>query len=382
VELANALPLRSYPASRRPEFRLEYEPDVPAGILVADEDFDGGLGFGVVELGESVEFPFDVTHGGGSLRVALAWHDAPGELLVNNLDLEVIDGDFDRTPGWDDANTLGSGVCNTSAFSVGDRGDGVDEVSGYDFCGSCTIAGLPNPDNAYFDPAGDNPFVRRYLGNHFTDRQEFSAFSRCDSGTGLLDPAWAGSRPDTDNTTEMVYLYHTNPNLRLSPSQGTNSEGFYKAVVSFPDTGVQAGAPDTPCVVPASGSKTLDATVPGGNDQILTTRDGLEYIASGADDPNTAADEARCDTTASGTDVQLVSSGAIGQPFGLVVTGPIKHAGYARSQIALDRTAYDCSEASLVITVTEEETAFADFSSQIGAGTIVEVLDPNGQVVD
>ncbi len=374
VELANALPLKSYPATRRPSdtSNLEYQPDVPSSILVADEYFDGGLGFGVVELGTQVEFPFDVVHGGGSVRVSLAWHDADGPILINNLDLEVIDGDFDRTPAWGGSPPAGdgSGMCNSTNYG------------GFPFsCGYCRISGLANPDAAYFDPSGTNPYVRRYLGNHLWDRDQFSIFAECDPGTGLLDPGFPQSVPDRDNPTEMVYLYHSNGMGVLGASQGTNSEGFYKAVVSFPDTGWQVGAPDTPCIVP--GPNGTIESIPGGNDSLLTTGDGLTYIASGEDDPFTAGvDEARCDSISSFDDVQLVSSGAIGQPFALVITGPINVAGAATSQISLDKRSYDCSDTALRITVTEEDTGFVDLRGQMNAGTAVEVLDPGGTVVD
>jgi hypothetical protein len=384
VELANVLPLMTYPAARRPAdgSELDYQPDVPANILVADEYFDGGLGFGVVELGGITEFPFEVVHGGGSIRAALAWHDAPGERLVNNLDLEVVDGDYDRTPNF--GPVPGEGACNSSWYGA---------YFGPYACGYCTYAALANPDAAWYDPTGNNPYVRRYLGNHLLEASRFSKIAWCDPSTGLLDPsAGLSSTYDVDHTTEMVHVWYGGESevlaafgMTLPGSRGLRSEGYWKAVVSFPDDPgiLEIGAPDTPCVVPASGSSTLDATVPSGNDVLLVTRDGLEYIASGADDPNTAGvDEGRCDTSAAGTDVQLVSNGKIGQPFGLVVTGPIAYGGGGRSQIELSRSAYDCSETDLTVTVTEEDAVVADRSADMTAGTVVQVLDPNGQVVD
>jgi hypothetical protein len=388
IEMANSLPLKTYSATRRMNDAtvLNFVPDVPTNILVVDELWDGGLGYGVIELGGRLEYKFDKVHGGGSVRSSLAWYDAAGDTLINNLDLEIQDGDYDRTPGWDDANTSGSGVCNTSAFTVGDRSDGVDEASGYYFCGSCTIAQLDNPDQAYFNPTGDNPFLRRYLGNHLTDRQRFSVWATCDFAGGDLDPNNAESLFDSDHTTEKVHTWYDGDGTRLGGSRGSSSEGFYKAVVRFPDTGSQVGAPNIPCVVDVDGDGIdggVNAGDPNGLDSILTTRDGLEYIGSGTDVLATGGkDEARCDSIAQDDDLQLVSNGVIGQAFALVVTGPVAYAGGGRSQIELDKTTYDCSDSTLTVTVTEEDTAFADFTGQVSAGTVLQVLDPNGSEVD
>jgi hypothetical protein len=389
VELANILPLKSYGVTRRPadSSNLSNGPDVPVNILLVDELFDGGLGYGVVELGSEVQYEFDVYHGGASVRAALAWYDAPSETVVNNLDLELIDSDQDRTIGWDVAFATagpGSGMCSSTAFG------GIFASA----CGFCTIpslvssAGNSIADGPYYDPNpsadpnASNPFVRRYLGNNLVDRQRFTQFADCDGG-GALDGASPNSTYDTGNTTEFVHLYHSNGFGVLGANRGSGSEGFYKAVVSYPDTGIQIGAPNTPCVVPASGSSSLDTSTAAGNDVVLTTRDGLQYIASGVDNPGTAGvDEAQCDSSASGTDQQLVSNGAIGQPFGMVVTGPINYTGSGRTQIELDQTSYDCSETSLQVSVTEEDTLAANIAAQIASGTTIQVLDGSGGVVD
>ncbi len=376
VELANILPLRSYPQTRRPndQSNLEYVPDVPAGILVADELFDGGLGLGVVELGGYAEFPFTVFHGGASVRVALAWDDAPGETLINNLDLHVIDSDWERAPNW---GAQGSGVCSATNYG------------GFPWtCGYCTYAAMANPDPTYYDPTSNNPYVRRYLGNHLVDGSRFSEIVWCDPGTGAPDVADPASIPDTDHTTEMVHLWRGGEvwvldlfALTLPGSQGMRSSGYFKAIVEYPDTGNQVGAPNTPCIAPGTNG-TIEST-PGGNDVILVTGDGMPYVASGVDNVGTpAVDEAQCDTTATGDDVQLVSNGNIGQPFGLVITGPIGVPGLTKSTIAFDKNSYDCSDQSLNVRVTEEDELIANRTAHMQAGTVLQVLDSVGTVVD
>jgi len=400
VELANALPLKSYPAVRRPADTspLSNQPDVPNNILVMDELFDGGKGFGVVQLGASKEASFTVTHGGASLRAALAWYDAPGDLLVNDLNLEVVDGDFDYTEGYglsacavfgtctgaacNAALGTGAGSCNFAANRcIAAAGS---DITGYG-CAYCKIAALPNPDAAWFDPTTNNPYVRRYLGNHFTDRQQFSKKADCDAGTGALNLASPNSLPDVRNTTEMVYLYSTTDGSNIpfvAANQGTNSEGRYKAVVSWPDsgTGREKAAPNTPCVFDGAGDG-IDGAV-GATDRLLSTRDGKAYIGSGVDDPNTVGtDEAACNSTAVGDDVQVCPNGGKCQPFALVVTGPIDY-GTGLAQVELDKQAYDCSDTSLRMTVTEEDSAGATITEKITAGSRIEVLNSSGLVVD
>jgi hypothetical protein len=314
IELANALPLRSYPATRRPAdgSNLVPMPDAPANILVVDELWAGGVvsdatstlagsPYGVIELGGTRAYRFTRAHGGATLRAALPWHDAPGELLVNDLDLEVQDGDFDRS-----GNTPGRGTCGKQGLSWR---TGVPSNAALS-CGGCVAT-----DQAYFDPNDRGDHYRRYLGNNFRDAQQFSHHAQCVSGTDVLDLTKADSIRDDDNPTEMVVLNHTNNNDVLFPTfildtQGTGSEGFYKAVVRWrdPGTGRERAAPNTPCVFDVQGEGIDGAAGP--TDVIMTTRDGVAYAASGVDDPATGAvDEARCDSTAAGDDLQVCPAG-------------------------------------------------------------------------
>jgi hypothetical protein len=386
VELANALPLRSYSATRRPAdgSNLAPMPDVPASILVVDELWAGGVAsdatstlagspYGVIELGGTRAYRFTRAHGGAMLRAALAWHDAPGELLVNDLDLEVQDGDFDKS-----GNNPGRGTCGKSGLSWR---AGVPPNAALS-CGGCVAT-----DQAYFDPNDRGDHYRRYLGNNFRDAQQFSHHAQCLSGTDSLDLLDPDSLADDDNPTEMVVLNHTNNNDILGPTvigvtQGTGSEGFYKAVVTWRDsgTGRERAAPNTPCVFDVQGDGIDGAAGP--TDVVMTTRDGIAYVASGVDDPATGAvDEARCDSTAAGDDVQICPAGAKCQPFALVVTGPIEY-GKGKPKIELNRSSYDCSETSLRVTVTGDETSTAGITAKIQADARIEVLDPNGVVVD
>ena len=480
VELANILPLSSYSDSRRPNDKSNSpnSPTLPRNLLVVDEYFDGGLGIGVISPGEIKEFEFTVDHGGSSLRSVLHWYDAPGELLVNDLDLEVIDGDYDNTEGWDTAfgyPTPGSGMCSSTAFgSVGSS------------CGYCGIAGLDNPDAAYFDPTGFNGYVRRFLGNVLVDRQQFSrwadctggtcdlapgagdgvcdlnagdgsgictsltcsassdpnaigdactadadcdgpnagfqtcvggvnaggactaasdcdspnpAFGTCDSGdigaacsrdadcgTGL-DTGAITSQADDTNNVEKVHVYSFTGYDFLSNTRGAMSEGFYKAVVKWTNTnGGEVGAPNAPCV--SAGPNGVIDTALDGND-VLLTANGKEYIGSGVDNSGTVGvDEAACGSysgTLGGDDVQLVGDGNIAQPFSLVISGALSVPGVLNgtSSVSLDKEAYDCSDTSLRVAVTENEpSTLANFTGDAKAGTVIEVLDSDGNVVD
>jgi hypothetical protein len=376
VELANILPLKSYSRTRRPadSSNLTNQPDIPVNILVADELWDGGLGFGVVPLGGTKNFDFVVDHGGAQVRAALAWYDAPGETLVNNLNLELQDGDYDRSQLV--TGVRGAGYCGGGLSVL------VPEV-----CGFCEHA------DAYFDPNGLNPFFRRYLGNKFGDRQQFGLYAQCDpNAPTTLDGGFPESQPDDVNTTEMVLLSNNgdtnvvtggaNGVVNVLQNQGAGSSGLFRARVTFPDgPGVEKGAPNTPCVVCTGGGCPGDTV--GGNDGILQTRDGLFYIASGVDNAGTpGVDEAQCDSTAGAPARQLVPSGQIGQPFGLVVTGPISYGTQRASLVELDKSSYDCSDTGLTMTVTENTTSPFPTATTFKDRSTIQVLDPNGVVKD
>ncbi len=375
VELANILPLATYTDTRRPRDKSNQtnEPTLPRNLLVADEYFDGGLGIGVIGSGETKEFEFDVEHGGQDVRAVLSWYDAESELLVNDLDLEVVDGDYDGTEGFDLAYGYpfgGSGSCN--AFG------GAPTYPTQ--CGRCTIASLPNPDAAYFDPNGTNPYIRRILGNQLKVQNQYSDRGQCVTATGALDPADPRSVRDTKNTTEMVHIWTAHPfaNLILGSRRGTLSDGHYKAVVSWTSgLGTAVGAPDAPCV--SGGANGTISTPLSGDDHVLTAN-GKQYIASGT---GTVA----CGTysgTLVGDDVQLVGDGLIAQPFALIVSGALSWTGNTSpSSISLDKEAYDCSDTSLRVTVAENDTSsLNDRRTDARLGTRVEVLNSLGAVVD
>jgi hypothetical protein len=382
VELANILPLDTYSDTRRrPDVsNSPLAPTVPRNLLVADEYFDGGLGIGVIAPGQIKEYEFSVDHTGSSIIAVLHWYDAEGELLVNDLDLEMIDGDYDRTAGWDTYFGYpgpGSGMCN--AFT-----------GGYypDTCGNCLITGLDNPDPNYFDVNGTNPWIRRFIGNVMTDRGNFSQHAECDPNTGVLDSGDPSSQYDRTNNMEKIHIYSFN-NYGTGPTsvtRGSASEGFYKAIVRW-DTlsGSEVGAPNAPCV--SGGTDGVISTPLGGNDSVLTAN-GKQYIGSGTDNLGTpGVDEAACAAysgTLAGDDVQLVPDNSIAQPFALVLAGALAHPSLeSLSSISLNKEAYDCSDRALTVSVVHDETdALANRTANSRAGTVIEVLDENGAVVD
>ncbi len=397
VELANILPIFTYTDTRRPRDKSNQtnEPTLPRNLLVVDEYLDGGVtmdvinaagtlasttvaGIGVISPGETREVEFTVEHGGQDVRSVLTWYDAGGELLVNDLDLAVNDGDYQFTEGWDTAfgyTPGGSGSCSSSYFTAVGYGAYLPPQ-----CGFCTIAGLTNPDTAYYDPTGNNPFVRRFLGNQLTVQGQYSQMAQCDSVTGLLDPGDPASVRDSTNPAEMVHIYTAHPfafNF-LGARRGTLSDGPYKAEVSWTNgIGTAVGAPDVPCV--SGGPDGVVDTAVAGDDHVVTAN-GVEYIASGT----TTVACGSYSATLADDDVQLVADGAIAQPFALIVSGALSWVGNSSpSSVSLDKERYDCSDTSLNVTVAENDTsAVSDRRTHARLGTVVEVMNSLGAVVD
>jgi hypothetical protein len=110
IQLLNALPLANYPSTLIPNALRSFEvggevPTTPLSLLVADEFFNGACivpGTGntcpathapAFVRGGAVDrertYTVRVIDPSRQLRVALAWMDPPGDLLVNDLDLTV-----------------------------------------------------------------------------------------------------------------------------------------------------------------------------------------------------------------------------------------------------------------------------------------------------
>jgi hypothetical protein len=140
----------------------------------------------------------------------------------------------------------------------------------------------PGPDGN-IATTGDN---RTYRGNNFA--LEFSV------------PATTSGVIDTNNPVEAVFLNR--------PVQ----TGTWKIRVSSSDT-TTTGANNAGCVTPATGNLLLNATGAAPGDTVITTGAGLQVIGSGVD--------GACDTTAAGTDVQLVA---------VAETAPIRPVGGGR----------------------------------------------------
>jgi hypothetical protein len=401
VELANTLPLTNYRQERRQANTSAVAPisNVPQALLVADEYFDGGLrgglgdgtpaaadasstGVGVVPNGGSVSFDVFRRHGQDQLRVTLAWYDAQGELLVNDLNLEVVDGDYDL-------KTLGS--CS---------------IGGAEYlCGDCTAAANYPAETGYFNADGTNPFIRIYHGNIFTAfGGQISDYAICDTGTGLLDPNQPSSMFDTRNPIEQVLLAYRGADELFGSSQaarGNGSNGRYRIRVTFPTAIGQVAVPNSPCIAPPNGTGTLATACAGGPLPQACTGDDKK-VAWGKDGSSqivTSGADGICNTAATGPDVQLVGVGNFGQPFALAVAGPtltsfatspINPSGRVNSVISLNRDVYDCSERTLSLRVADNSLCQSGgcgsrqsiLSSAVSANTKVQVLDPNGVVQD
>ena len=370
VELANTLPLSNYRAEVRPpnQSNVPETPNVPVGLLVVDEYFDGGArgtsaldgsttGIGVVKVGGSVSFDFFRRDGQDQLRVSLAWYDAVGETLQNDLDLTVIDGDYDLAAG-------GGGVCGP--------GGGASFA-----CGECTYAGS-QPEGAasgaYFDPTANDPYVAIFHGNQFRQfAGQFSLRAECDPGTGAeLTDLTANPQNATDlrNPTESVMLHYFGDPGVFGASRSGGGNGFYRARVSFKNNVSATPVPNAPAIT--AGTNGVLNTAVAGDDTVLTFANGQSYIGAGTNGV--------VNTTAAGDDVQLIPSGSFGQPFALAIAGPVYNDRIS-STVSMNRRAYDCSDSVLTLRVADGSVPTASAAS-VGLASKVQVLDPNGTVVD
>ena len=379
VELANTLPLSTYRVERRANDRTSVAPvpNVPAKLLVIDEYFDGGArgsatdgsttGIGVVQVGQSVSFDFYRRDGQDQFRASLAWADAPGEELNNDLDLEVISGDNDIVDG-------GLGLCGGGP-SLG--GDG-------SLCSWCTYAGSDLDGaaaGAWFNPTSNNPYVFVWRGNNFAQfGNEFSLQEDCDDdpNSGGFGGPLADTFDHTNNTEQVVLHYFGHPSV-FGASRSGGDHGFYRVRVSYNDTASDAATPNAPAI--DFGANTVSNSTLGGDDTVLTTADGRSYIGSGANGV--------VNTTAGGDDVQLVDPGSYGQPFALAVAGPLADGSSTAvsSTIALNRNVYDCSETTLSVRIADlsripANLRQAETAGNVAVNTRIEVLDPNGVLVD
>ncbi|HKY33638.1 MAG TPA: thrombospondin type 3 repeat-containing protein [Candidatus Polarisedimenticolia bacterium] len=365
VELANTLPLTTYRAERRTanNSNVAPVPNVPQGLLLVDEYFDGGArgvgsdgsatGIGVVPVGGSVSFDFYRRHGNDQIRISLAWYDAEGETLKNDLDLEVISGDYD-------AVGAGLGVC-----TGGGAGAQV-------LCGSCTYAANDNQPS-YFDPTGNNPYVLIYHGNQFFQHgNQFNFRAECVPATGALDTDLLNNPQndfDDQHTTEQVVLHYLGDPLFFGPTRSGGDQGFYRARVKFKNTPAAVAVPHAPAI--AAGLNGVINTTPGGDDSVMTTGGGLSYIGAGAN--------GTVQTVASGDDVQLIPNGSFGQPFALAVAGPVFNSRTG-SVVSLSRDVFDCSERTLSVRVADgsripANPGEAETATNVTTRTKVQVFD-------
>ncbi len=380
VELANTLPLAAYRRERRTAARTNVDPvpNVPQGLLVVDEYFDGGArgaasdgsttGIGVIPVGESVSFDFFRRHGNDQLRISLVWYDAEGELLKNDLDLEVISGDYDIVDG-------GKGLCNTLT---------INGVLNPDFCSFCQYAGSDIDgavSGSYFDPTNNNPYVFVWRGNQFAQfGNEFSLQNTCDSDSnsptfGAPDSTPSNAFDDANPTEQVVLHYFGHPSV-FGPTRSGGDHGFYRARVFFRDTPSAQPVPDAPAV--DLGANGIANSVLGGDDRLHQTTNGRSYIGAGAN--------GIVQTAAAGDDRQLVPVGSFGQPFALAIAGPVAH-DRVSSVVSFDRPIYDCSESAVSLRLADNSripanTRQAETAANVALKTRIEVLDTGGAVVD
>ncbi len=388
VELASTLPLASYRAERRPANATNVAPvpNVPPGLLLVDEYFDGGArgvgsdgsttGLGVVPVGGSVSFDFYRRDGLDQLRTSLAWYDAEGDTLRNDLDLEVISGDYDITDG-------GKGFCNTLTLG--------DSTLHPEFCGYCRYAKLDN-QASYYDPTANNPYVKIWRGNQMREfAGQFTLRAECNQNISSFDPCFEPNNPgalctdfvaapqnapDTRNTTEQVIHHYFGDASVFGATRGGGEHGFHRARVRFKNTGSSTPVPHAPAI--ARGVDGILQTAPAGDDSVLTTGAGVTYIGAGAD--------GIVQTTANAADVQLIPNGSFGQPFALAIAGSVYNSRMG-STVAFNRDVYNCSDRTVTLRVADgsripANTNQAETAADVGLRSRIEALDPNGVVQD
>jgi len=298
VELSNVLPLTSFaggPTAGDPRQALRPNdggspatiPTLPSGIRVADEFFQGGL-----------------NHTGS----ANGWLKNGGAI---NSSVGVIQ------------SSLGGTETLEATVSVVDPNEQLRVMlSWYDPADALDAGGLliNNLNLEVVDPTG----AVTYRGNNFAFE-----FSVPTSTSGVIDP---------NNPVEMVLL-----NRPVATGNWKIKVITTDTTTTGPNTGGSDVNKGAACVTPATGNLLLNATVAAAGDAIITTGAGLQVVGSGVDGD--------CDTTAAGTDVQLVAAGQKPLPFGLLVAGGFVEAGGSRAR--LNKASYDCSDSSMRFTIVE-----------------------------
>ncbi len=371
IELMTALPLPNYPAIPVPDPARFYDPigavpTTPLGLLVADEFFDGGttaggsaVGQAFVRSGQTAEYTVNVIDPSRELRVALAWMDAPGELLVNNLNLRVtspamVDTDFNpstegvaleflgnafsgpfslstRQAGGttaDAANPTEAVILHPSVFRSEDTG--IDLQAGSGDCipvdqivraaGLDNMCGTPDDVSSRFGSDG-------VCGG--TDLAPVSSF-RVGGPTGLLITCLGEG--DGVRNVEATGGLHSN-----ICADSLNSD--LDLCVSQPRIDFNGDGDRT--------DQESDANSNGGFDTLNGVPTGTWTVrvtgaAVGAQTPNLRVLNA--DGTLGALVNQTGQAGGAAQPFGLAVAGGFLRPG--QSVAAFDRDQYDCSDAA------------------------------------
>ncbi len=350
IHIANVLPIPNWPPSRGIG-----GPDTPeypaAGLLVYDDlgtreaPIDNGVNANVARTFK-VNGPNTavVTGGGravsiGTLRVALAWSDPPGDTLVNDLDLEL------ESPGRDNCLVDGEiapdeSTCAPHLACVGGTNAGK----------PCSVAGdCPGGTCTSIPSTADNVF---YDGNNYL------------AGQGVVAGQWSAGRPasgadayDLRNPVEAIHL-SADPNIDRNPADSSLFIGTWRVRVKRG----RAGA--VPGMISVISGPNEDAN---GNGRLDTGEDR---------DPDGAG--------------PLLPNGLLdagGQPYALAIAGPVLGLGtqtwasrthaFPGSQVYLDKATYGCADD---VTVQIFDPA-ATVAGVVGAVTL-SVQNQNGNVLD
>ncbi|MEE9230171.1 MAG: S8 family serine peptidase, partial [Acidobacteriota bacterium] len=415
IQLTAALPLENYPAMVIPDPQrygdtLGATPTTPLSLQVADEFFDGGctsvaegentcadsIGQAFARTGETRAYTVDVIDPSRQLRVALAWMDAPDDLLINDLDLRLlapvsVDDDFD--PATAAAPLVYRGNRFSGAFSFDTRrpfGDDIDST---------------NPTEAVILDPGE--FADEDLGLDLQpgtdDCIDVSLIARAEGLDGLCDTAddvvdRYGIDGDCDG-----FLIGENPADPLDGDFGAPSSfnlGTFGPITCLGEGDgilndeIQGGLNNTICnnhpatllcqaprpQVDLNGNGSaddaeLDANGSGGLDTLTQVPVGTWTIEVQA---ATVTVEAPNLNDFSGAPIdQSAGAGGPAQPFALAIAGGFLAAGH--SVASLDRDQYDCSDSA---TLSVADAAAGRTASDVEMLSEVTVHDATGAEVD
>jgi hypothetical protein len=409
IQLVNALPLANYPEALLPAPENHAEapgisPTAPLGSFAADEYFDGGQGLAVVQQGQTKSFTLNVIDSSRELRVALAYADAPGDLLLHDLDLTVVSPAFVDADGIPDRNlnqTACTGTNCTRLSYSGNQFNGAFSAdtritSGSSFAQACnpTVIGrdVCNPTEAVI--LSPTQFVNEDIGFRTGlqgSADQYLIADLCNATAGKT-PSCAGKTtinigPSATGTDYVVTFLGEADGILNSEANGGLNQSICAAF--------QATNPDVAALcnlaidLNGNGSKS-DSEDRNGNLR-LDAQSGVpvgawEIRVFGRTVPTTTTNPVRNAPAivpstlkvadATGSPATGFAYVAATRPFAVFAAGGFLPAGSSRA--SFDRSVYDCADTA-VVRVIDSLTGVT--AASVSSSTTVEVVR-GGSVID